>query len=610
MASAEQYAQWIVDNADKRGTPEFDTVSKAYQMARNRPPMQQSDINGPDTTGASGDLKIGPLNTGLKLPVGATNFLAGAGKGITDIGQGIGQMVGLSNRQDVTEKRALDAELMKTGAGRAGEIAGQVTAAIPTAFIPGANTVLGGAAIGAGLGLAQPSANTSETLQNIGMGGAGGAAGVAIGRAVPLALGSFVAPFTKSGSEKVAGNVLREFSDGKTDEILRSIINPSPNTQSLVAGSKPTLAEVAQTPGISTLQQAVRGVSPTVDNALGQRATDNLMARTAALRGIAGTPDDLAMRENARSVLSKLFYDSADKTKIPVTLQDRKISQIMERPSLQAAWSTAEKMAREAGVTSVTSKGELTGGALHFLKMSLDDQIGAAKQAGKNTEAEFLMGTKEALQGWMEKNIPDYKMARTTYAELSKPINEMQVGKYLLDKLQPALMEGSKTPTRETAATFANALRDAPRTIKGSTGMAYENLSDVMTPDALKTVQGVLSDLQRKATSEDLAKTVGSNTAKNLASTQLMRNILGPMGLPQSWAESVIASSLARPAQFAMKGAEGRIQDVLGKAMLDPVFAAQIMQQAGPRNMGLLGQAYTKSLPAVGAGGLLAMQPR
>lgn len=591
MADAQKYAEWIVNNQDKAGTPEFETVSRAYKQARATP-VTQVDVNGPQ--GATAGMS------------GAGKFMAGIGKGMTDIAQGVGQMVGLSNRQDVTEKRALDAELMKTGAGRAGEIAGQVAAAIPTAFIPGANTVLGGAAIGAGLGLAQPSASTSETLQNIGMGTGGGAGGVLLGRAVPLALGSFVAPFTKSGSEKVAGNVLREFSDGN----VGGVINAAQTPTKLVKGSVPTLAEVAQTPGISTLQQAVRGVSPTVDNALGQRATDNLMARTAALRGIAGTPDDLAMRENARSVLSKLFYDSADKTKIPVTLQDRKISQIMERPSLQAAWSTAEKMAREAGVTSVTSKGELTGGALHFLKMSLDDQIGAAKQAGKNTEAKFLMGTKEALQGWMEKNIPDYKMARTTYAELSKPINEMQVGKYLLDKLQPALMEGSKTPTRETAATFANALRDAPRTIKGSTGMAYENLSDVMTPDALKTVQGVLADLQRKATSEDLAKTVGSNTAKNLASTQLMRNILGPMGLPQSWAESVIASSLARPAQFAMKGAEGRIQDVLGKAMLDPVFAAQIMQQAGPRNMGLLGQAYTKSLPAVGSGGLLAMQPR
>jgi hypothetical protein len=34
MDRAEQYADWIVRNADKRGTPEFDTVAKAYQAAR------------------------------------------------------------------------------------------------------------------------------------------------------------------------------------------------------------------------------------------------------------------------------------------------------------------------------------------------------------------------------------------------------------------------------------------------------------------------------------------------------------------------------------------------------------------------------------------------
>jgi hypothetical protein len=34
MASAQDYATWIVKNADKKGTPEFETVAKAYQAAR------------------------------------------------------------------------------------------------------------------------------------------------------------------------------------------------------------------------------------------------------------------------------------------------------------------------------------------------------------------------------------------------------------------------------------------------------------------------------------------------------------------------------------------------------------------------------------------------
>jgi hypothetical protein len=34
MATADEYAQWIVTNADKKGTPDFETVSKAYQELR------------------------------------------------------------------------------------------------------------------------------------------------------------------------------------------------------------------------------------------------------------------------------------------------------------------------------------------------------------------------------------------------------------------------------------------------------------------------------------------------------------------------------------------------------------------------------------------------
>ena len=34
MATADEYAAWIVQNADKKGTPEFETVAQAYQLAK------------------------------------------------------------------------------------------------------------------------------------------------------------------------------------------------------------------------------------------------------------------------------------------------------------------------------------------------------------------------------------------------------------------------------------------------------------------------------------------------------------------------------------------------------------------------------------------------
>ena len=34
MATADDYAKWIVANANKKGTADFDTVTKAYQEAK------------------------------------------------------------------------------------------------------------------------------------------------------------------------------------------------------------------------------------------------------------------------------------------------------------------------------------------------------------------------------------------------------------------------------------------------------------------------------------------------------------------------------------------------------------------------------------------------
>lgn len=39
MATADDYAAWIVQNADKKGTPDFDTVAKAYQLAKGQEPQ-------------------------------------------------------------------------------------------------------------------------------------------------------------------------------------------------------------------------------------------------------------------------------------------------------------------------------------------------------------------------------------------------------------------------------------------------------------------------------------------------------------------------------------------------------------------------------------------
>jgi hypothetical protein len=111
---------------------------------------------------------------------GMDKFNAGAGKAFADLGLGIRQRLGMASRDEVKESRSLDAPLMRTGAGVAGNIGGNLAMLAPTAIIPGAATVPGAAALGGAIGFLQPSASVKEDVMNTGLGAAGGAVGQSI----------------------------------------------------------------------------------------------------------------------------------------------------------------------------------------------------------------------------------------------------------------------------------------------------------------------------------------------------------------------------------------------------------------------------------------------
>lgn len=146
----------------------------------------------PKESALKGGLPFSPLgiDTGLTMPEGVSNIVAGVGKGMTDLVQGVGQHLGLVDQADVKLKQQNDAELMNTTGGKVGNVAGNVALALPTAFIPGANTYTGAALTGAALGAMQPVAEGSvikETAKNAALGAAGGVAGQGIGNAIGAA---------------------------------------------------------------------------------------------------------------------------------------------------------------------------------------------------------------------------------------------------------------------------------------------------------------------------------------------------------------------------------------------------------------------------------------
>lgn len=132
---------------------------------------------------------------------GADKFRAGAGKAFVDIGRGVKQITGNASQAEIDEAKKMDAPLMNTGAGVAGNIAGSAAMFAPTALIPGANTMTGAALVGGVAGAIQPTATGDSRLMNTGGGVLSGMGGQALGNTV----GRVMQPITsKLGPEEQA----------------------------------------------------------------------------------------------------------------------------------------------------------------------------------------------------------------------------------------------------------------------------------------------------------------------------------------------------------------------------------------------------------------------
>lgn len=94
MAGAEKYAQWIVDNQDKKGTPEFETVAQAYQLAKQQP-TQRTEATATDRTNAA----ITGVNRGI---VGIAGLPMDTVQNVLNLGKAaVGTIAGAVGRPDL-----------------------------------------------------------------------------------------------------------------------------------------------------------------------------------------------------------------------------------------------------------------------------------------------------------------------------------------------------------------------------------------------------------------------------------------------------------------------------------------------------------------------------
>ena len=135
--------------------------------------------------------------------------------------------------------------------------------------------------------------------------------------------------------------------------------------------------------------------------------------------------------------------------------------------------------------------------------LGISDQFGAGgipQQAAKslgNAKSFIDASLNKSSEGLWSKYL-------TSYTDYSKKLNRMEIGDYLVNKLQ--------TPMgKEDAGAFATAVESAAQTIKKSTGIPrFEKLSDVLSAKEVSSVNNVLADLKRDSKAKELARKVGA----------------------------------------------------------------------------------------------------
>ncbi len=442
--------------------------------------------------------------------------------------------------------------------------------------------------------------------------GAGGAAltggdpvsGAAVGAALPVVGSGLLEPLTETGRDKIVARTIREFAHGGPT---------TAETNTLIAGSEPTLAQATANPGIAALERGVRN-TPTGAQRFGLRDSANAGARNNALQDVTGTPETLEALKTARTDTTIPMLESALTNAAPATAAPpaaptaleaaRKVlgadatpeelswaSKLMPPTGAVPAPPTMVGPADSKPVTDVINeilKGPagqrdavaqalgsvknklVTIGAngdsvyqsdpaqLYGIRQHLTDlmsPLAAGTDNDGRLAAKQLQSVKSTLDEAIEKGAPGYKAYMAKHAEMSKPIDQQK----FLQGLN--LTNGSG---EITLAKVDNAIKNITK-IRTQGGA---NDAKSLTDDQLNFLTHLREDLRRETNSRLGTKMIGSSTIQNLA----VNNLMGKMGIPAS----VLAVAAHHPVAGAALGVGRMLYNKANDATLDQLTSAML----------------------------------
>lgn len=589
------WARW--KQPDLAGVPDQDLARMIRQTYY--PGMDAAEFY--RTTGF--DRQFG-LDTGAPDPTagmsGVDLGLSGAGKFFVDTARGARQLgaeglekVGLVDEATTADlrrqegyRRELDAPLMDTGAGQAGYLGGALLTgvgpgvalrgtAVGGALLPA--SVTGNAAMGAAYGAVQPVTEGESRSGNVVKGallGGGATAGIKGAVMAGGAARRLLPAMTERAQTRAAGEVLEKFAQNPA-AVRQALAQPGGNV--IVAGTRPTTAEVTEDVGLGGLQRYLAntpeyGPELTLVNEANNRArvaaVENAFGGANAARAEALTEArDLGARQALRPI-AQTGIGSVDPVRQAVT---RIGIRYQSAPAVREAMAAID--AELPRIQTVGDAHQLR----QYIGQLMSGQI-EGKAGAKLAQAQ-LATVRNVLDRQMRQAFPQWGNFLRDYKAASREIGQVNVGETLLGA-GPNVRAVGDIP-QLSAPKFAGAVDDLDRTVRQATGFKRAKADKALTPQQLQTADEVRRDLERYARTQQRGTPVGSPTMANAIGGNRIQDAMGPVGAAMIDPTGISPTALLLLNAARKKYGENTYQ-IVREAMLRPERAAEVLASLPP----------------------------
>lgn len=526
---------------------EADDLKRMFQLASSRGDKETAfaALKKLDALGNSNlkdlPLNIGPIDTGATMSEGLGSVMVGGGKAVSDMGAGLKQAyIGAKNQIEPSLQNEMESKQLFDEQQAGGKLYQKAREEHP--FYTGMGEALPTIAATVGTG---GSNLYSTALRDFGKGALIGAEKYGDPRekfegAVREGVGAGIMPAAMAGSKtlynaakplfgagqnKLVGEMGNQFAgDAAGPAIERMLAGRMPANREIVEGSNPTAAELAQNSGISGWQRQRAAVNPEFD----VNRQEQIAAQIKALRNISGSHESRqALRESIDEQAGNLYGEAKGKV---ITPSQELLDYISRAPE---AVKVASRIKGYESGQPINLAGDMSGQDLHLIKGGIDDLLGRAGDGALgNTEKGALQNLKQNYLTELERQIPEYGVARQAHIEGMKPLNQQMIAAALKDKLSPALNDAGGAPLKQRAATFAQALRDSDALAADITGFKGAKYGEIMEPSQKAAIEAVNKDVARQQWLE-AGSPRQSATAQNLKLNDLAQ-ALGSRSTPAS----------------------------------------------------------------------------